>query len=118
MSTDAQVSITDGPSKFDLTVAFFDRFGPHGATRQKGQQRSASFATGRLTSSDPKRAGALAAVVRLDSLKHENGSGHAYLFTGELVGGTFFRDPSNPGVNRQVRGLYNTRTRKGFIEPA
>lgn len=114
MSEDGQVTIVDGPSKFDLMVAFFDRFGPYGTTRQRGSQKSVAFATGRLTSSDRSRAGAVAAIVKVDSLAHEDGSGHSFMFTGRLAEGTtLFRGSTGDG---RVEGYYNSRTREGFIK--
>lgn len=110
------MNIANGPGKFDLMVAFFDRFGPYGATRQRGTQRTVTFATTRMTSRDPKRAGALGAVVRLDSLKHEDGSGHAYVFTGQLVNGSMLI-PGGQSDTR-VKGFYNSMSRSGYIKSA
>lgn len=106
----APVTITNGPSKFDLMVAFADRFGSANGVRRTSDQRTVTFTTGVVTAPGDRGA-ALAAEVYIQVLGHEAGTGHSWSFEGTLV-------PTSPfaveyGSVRRVKGHYDTKTHKG-----
>lgn len=106
-----QVRINNGPSKFDLVIAFADRYGPADGIRLRRNQRSVGFQTNFQTGSGD-RAGALFAEIRLDSLKHEDGSGHSWIFTGTLTDSCSFGPPKEPA---ELSGYYNSKNHTGFF---
>lgn len=89
-----QNNIVDGPSKYDLSVAFFDRAGGH--------RRHVTFT---LTGPDfPQETGI---DVVINSICWEDGSGESWCFTGYI---------RNGGI--RVSGWFKTSNRQGWIKPA
>lgn len=98
----ARAEINGGPSKFDLTLALFDR---------KPIVRAVEF---KFTGES-----AMSALVVINEIGIEDGSGESWLFKGYVrsvrigSGGNHSVPPLPP---RRVHGWYRTDTRKGWIE--
>ena len=90
------IQITNGPSKFDLMVAFFDRY------KDPKNQRTVTFtlnATDHIFL-DP-------ATMFIDSLQYESGDEHSW-----IIGG-YLQIPHH--LAKKATLFYNTRTHKGGI---
>jgi hypothetical protein len=89
--------IVNGPSKFDLCFAFFSMGNP-------GERRPID-----LTVNHPEISTPVKVKVIVNSLEWEDGSGESWNFTGYAFHSPYFQD-------KVVRGYFNTRKRKGWIE--
>ena len=103
---EATIQITDGPSKFDLIVAFSDRFG----TGFGADQRYVRFTTDRIIPGNRK------GEVRLyiSGLEYESGGGHSWLFRGYIAPGSSLE--LGDDNNHQISGYFNTRSRVGWLK--
>lgn len=96
MSTENQVRrfsgiIEDGPSKFDLMLAFFDN--------TASKTRTVCFGLTGLNNAYTE--------ANITGLDFEDGSGDSWLFRGYTKLGD---------LQYKVKGYYSTKTRKGWIE--
>ena len=111
-----KIIIVNGPSKFDLVTAFADRFGAGSSSREP--QRTVNFTSSWSTSEGPNGLVLFAKIV-IDSLKWEDGSGHNWIFEGQLTDKCSFQTshvydgPVEPG---KITGIYNSKTHNGHFE--
>lgn len=87
-------TIVNGPSKWDLHLAFFDKIG--------NNRRPVTF-----TMKEGGPAGCWVGKVVINALEWEDGSGESWVFKGYT---TFL------SVKNSVRGHFITSERKGWIE--
>jgi len=117
LKTGVIVTIVNGPSKFDLTTAFTDRFG-QGAS-DPTPQRTVKF-TGNIKPDAVKGQTDeidLIAEVRIDSLEWEDGSGHGWIFEGHLTKGGDFQLSVLKGdlAPSKIKGYYNSKSHRGHF---
>lgn len=96
--------IVNAPSKFDLSIAFFDR--PN--SEKLGGRRSVSFTVQRLNSSN----GQQQIEVVINGISWEDGSGESWCFEGYCL--TDVGQPKDWTV--KVKGWFRTSDRKGHID--
>jgi hypothetical protein len=97
-------SITNAPSKFDLSIAFFDR--PN--SEQLGGRRSVMFVIqDPCSSNSPKPIN-----VVINSISWEDGSGESWCFEGYCK--TDIGQPKN--WTPKVKGWFRTSDRQGWID--
>ncbi|MGH7175334.1 MAG: hypothetical protein ACREGR_03180 [Minisyncoccia bacterium] len=99
-TTAVRAKIANGPSKFDLMLALFDR--------KVVNTRHVEFKM--------EGEGKIAAHVVIFEVRVEDGSGESWLFKGRVRGMEPDSHVGVPPVSRGVHGWYRTDTRKGWIE--
>jgi hypothetical protein len=112
LASDTTTKIVNGPTKFDLVVAFADRFGQGSGTGAR--QRSVTFTTS-LKFDGNDNLDVVAEIV-IDSLAWEDGSGQNFLFRGHLCRGSSYRARLGTTEVDEVHGYYNTKRHAGWIQ--
>ena len=97
-------SIINAPSKFDLSIAFFDRPNPE----QLGGRRSVNFTIQGPSCSN----GQQQIEVVINRISWEDGSGESWCFEGYCK--TNIGQPKNRTT--KVKGWFRTSDRKGWID--
>ncbi len=97
-------SIINAPSKFDLSIAFFDRSNPE----KLGGRRSVN-----LTIQGPSCSNGQQQIeVVINGISWEDGSGQSWCFKGYCT--TNVGQPQN--CTAEVKGWFKTSDRKGWID--
>lgn len=92
-------SIRNGPSKYELSIAFFDVIGGH--------RRPVTF--------EFMADGFKQADIVIDKIAWEDGSGQNWIFEGYVIKST---SKDSDFVNsRQINGYFNTNRRTGWLRP-
>lgn len=97
-------NIVNAPSKFDLSIAFFDRPNPE----KLGGRRSVNFTINGPSCSN----GQIQIEVVINRISWEDGSGESWCFEGYCK--TNVGQPQNWAAN--VQGWFRTSDRKGWID--
>lgn len=97
-------NITKGPSKMDLMFSLFDK------NRRNGSCANFSIIKTDV-SSQPTTAVSEEIGVRVDMLKHEDGSGESWFFEGYITATC-----NVPLGHKSVKGWFRTSGREGWLE--
>lgn len=102
--SNARVNISNGPSKWDLIMAFADK-------------RPINSRTVRIQSKDSQY------EISVKSIAHEDGSGESFLISGtaytvnlNVPEGRIAERGNVPLPSRSFEGHFHTRTRRGWIK--